>query len=152
MALTKRNEFPPNFSIRDLKPGYARSRTLVGARHATGIQKQNISAPFISRDVRVPMQHNIDAIRWLVGRYMLQTDFQSTSRKIYNQRPIQIAVAISSHDRYSRPDCAKRIEYGLRADIAQMPDFIDAFSDFAYSFRQTIVRVREHENAPRLFL
>lgn len=98
------------------------------------------------------MQQDIDAIRRAVRRYVLQTEFQSTSRKIYNQRPIQIAVAISSHDRYSWPDGAKLIENGLCADIAQVPDFIGAFSDFFHFFRQTIVRVREHENAPHLFL
>jgi len=31
-----------------------------------------------------------------------------------------------------------------------MPDFIRASGDFTHPFRQTIVRVREHENTPDL--
>jgi len=82
----------------------------------------------------------------------LQTEFQSTSREIYNQRPIQIAVAISSHDGDSRPDGTQLVENVLGANIAQMPDFIGAFGDFFHPFWQTIVRVGEHENAPCLLL
>jgi hypothetical protein len=33
-----------------------------------------------------------------------------------------------------------------------VPDFISAFGDFFYPSWQTIVRVGEHENAPRLLL
>ena len=104
----------------------------------------------MSRYVRVSMQHHIDVIRRLVRWNVLETEFQTTSRKIQDQRPFEIAVAISSHDHCSRPDCTKRVENGFRADIAQMPDFIRASGDFTHAFRQTIVRVREHENTPDL--
>ena len=81
---------------------------------------------------------------------MLQTKFQSASHKIHNQRPVQIAVAISPHDRDSRPNHTKLIENGVGANISEMPDFIGALGDFFHSFRQAIVRVREHENARRV--
>jgi len=100
----------------------------------------------------MPMQHKIDAIRRVVGRYVLQTEFQSTSHEIYNQRPIQIAVAISTHHRDWRPDGTKLINNDFGANIAQVPDFISAFGDFFYPSWQTIVRVRDHENAPRLLV
>ena len=100
----------------------------------------------------MPMQHKIDAIRRVVRRYVLQTEIQSTSHEIYNQRPIQIAVAIPTHHRDWRPDGTKLINNDFCANIAQVPDFIGAFGDFFYLFRQTIVRVGEHENAPRLLL
>ena len=100
----------------------------------------------------MPMQHKIDAIRRVVRRYVLQTEIQSTSHEIYNQRPIQIAVAISSHDCDSRADGTKFINNGFSANVTQVPDFICAPGDFFYPFWQTIVRVREHENALRRLL
>jgi hypothetical protein len=49
------------------------------------------------------------------------------------------------------PDSAELVENALGANVAQVPDFIGAFGDFFHPFWQTIVRVREHKNAPRLF-
>ena len=98
------------------------------------------------------MQYNIDVIRRLVRRYVLQTEVQSASLEIYNQGPIQVAVAISSHDCDSRPDGTKFINNGFSANVTQVPDFICAPGDFFYPFWQTIVRVREHENALRRLL
>ena len=70
---------------------------------------------------------------------------------IENQRPFEIAIAIPTHDGDSRPDCAKLIENAFRANISEMPDLIGAFGNLLYLFRQTIVRVRQHENAQHLF-
>ena len=95
------------------------------------------------------MQYNIDVIRRLVRRYVLQTEVQSVSHEIDNQRPIGVTVAISSDDGDLWPDSAELVENALGANVAQVPDFIGAFGDFFHSFRQTIVRVREHKNAPR---
>jgi len=95
------------------------------------------------------MQHNINVIRRVIGRYVLQTEFQSASHEIYNQRPIRVIIAISSYDRYAGHD---RAQNARCANVAQMPDFIGAPGDFPHAFRQTIVRVREHENALRLLL
>ena len=62
-ASAKRHELPTDFSVRDFKPGHAWRRTAVGPGHAAGIEKQNATAPFVARDVRVPVQENIDIIR-----------------------------------------------------------------------------------------
>ena len=43
------------------------------------------------------------------------------------------------------------VENALGANVAQVPHFICAFGDFFHPFWQTIMRVREHKNAPRLF-
>jgi hypothetical protein len=96
------------------------------------------------------MQHNVDAIWRLVRGDVLQTEFQPASREIYDQRPFEIAVAISSHDGDSGPEWPKLVENRFGADVPQVPNFIGAFSHFTHSLRQTIVRVREHENAPDL--
>jgi hypothetical protein len=124
---------------------------LVGARHATGIQKQDTSTLFISRDVCVSVKDDIDVIRRAIRRYVLQTEFQSASHKIDNERPLESTVAISSHDGYSRPDCVELIENAFRANISEMPDFIRVFGNVLHLFRQTIVRVRQDKNAQYLF-
>lgn len=82
----------------------------------------------------------------MVGWYMLETEFQSVSRKIDNQWPFVIAVAISSHDRDLRPNRAELVENCLRANIAQVPDFISVLGDFCNGFRQTIVGVGQNED------
>ena len=66
----------------------------------------------------MPVQKNVDIVRRLIGRNVLKTEFQSTAHKIDDQWPFEIAVAISSHDHCSRPDCTKCIENSFRADIA----------------------------------
>jgi hypothetical protein len=106
----------------------------------------------MSRDVRVSMQDNVNAVGRVVRRYMLQAKFQPASNQINNQRPFEITVAISSNNSDSWPKRAKFVEDCFGADVPQMPNFIRAFSHCTHSLRQTIVRIREHENAPRPFL
>ena len=81
---------------------------------------------------------------------MLQAKLQSASRKIDNQWPFVIAVAIPSHDSDSRPNRVELVENGLHTNIAKMPDFISIFGDFSDRFWQTIVRVRQNENTQRV--
>ncbi len=56
-----------------------------------------------------------------------------------------IAVAISSHDSDLRPNRAELVENCLRANVAQVPDFISVFGDFSNGFRQTIVGVGQND-------
>jgi len=94
---------------------------------------------------------NIDIVRRLIGRNVLKTEFQSTAYEIDDQWPFEIAVAISAHDRDSRPDRAKLIENAFHTNISKMPDFVCTSSQFFDVLRQAIVRVRQDENAQRLF-
>ena len=80
---------------------------------------------------------------------MLQTKRFAFANKIDNQRPIEIAVAISAHDRDLRTDRAERIKNSLRANIAKMPDLIRILRQDRRVRRQTIVRVGEDKNPPR---
>ena len=66
----------------------------------------------------MPVQDKINIIWQMVGRYMLETEFQSASGKIDNQWPFVIAVAISSHDSDLRPNRAELVENCLRANVA----------------------------------
>ena len=96
------------------------------------------------------VHNNLDVIRQVVRRYVLQAKLQSAPHNIDNQWPFQIAVAISPDDGDSRPNRAKLLENGLRANIAQMPDFIGIPGDFFHVFRQTIVGVRKYEHTQHL--
>jgi len=82
---------------------------------------------------------------------VLKTEFQSTAYKIDDQWPFEIAVAISPNDSDSRSNRAKLIENAFRTNISKMPDFVCTFSQFLHVLRQAIVRVRQNENAQRLF-
>jgi hypothetical protein len=85
--------------------------------------------------MRVPVQDNINVIWQMVGRYVLETEFQCASHKIDNQWPFEIAVAIPSHNSDWSPDRAELIENGLRANVPQMPDFIGIPGHFFNRFR-----------------
>jgi hypothetical protein len=104
LASAKRHEFPTDFSVRNFKPGNAWRRATVRPGYAAGIEKQNATASFVARDVRVAVQENIDVIRRSIRRNVLQAQFQSTSRKVENQRPLEIAVTISAHNDHPRSD------------------------------------------------
>jgi hypothetical protein len=94
------------------------------------------------------MQQNVNAVGRVVRRYMLQAKFQPDSHQINNQRPFEITVAIPSNNGDSRPKRAKFVENCFGAHVSQVPNFIGAFGHFTHPLRQTIVRIREHENAP----
>jgi hypothetical protein len=95
----------------------------------------------------VPMQNNINVIWQVVGRYVLETEFQSASQKIDDQWPFILAVAIPSHHGDLRPNRAELVKNCLRANVAQMPDFISILGDFCNGLRQTIMGVGQNENA-----
>ena len=99
----------------------------------------------------MPVQDKINIIWQMIGRYMLEPEFQSVSRNINNQWPFVIAVAISSHDSDLRPNRAELVENCLRANVAQVPDFISVFGDFSNGFRQTIVGVGQNEDTQVAF-
>jgi len=64
-----------DFSICDFEPGHAWRRTAVGAGHAAGIENQNATASFVARHMRVAVQDNVDSIRWMIRRNVLQAKF-----------------------------------------------------------------------------
>jgi len=99
----------------------------------------------------MPVQKNSDVVRRLIGRNVLKTEFQSTARKIDDQRPVEIAVAIPAHESDSGSNRAQLVENAFDAEISEMPDFIRIFGNFLYCFRQTIVGVRQDEDTQRLF-
>jgi hypothetical protein len=141
------DKLPANFPARNLKPGYARWRAPVGPGYAAGIEKQNATAPFVTRDVRVPVQENIDIIRRSIRRNVLQTEFQPVSHKIDDKWPLEIAVAVSAHNDHGRSDRTQLIKNGFRADVPKMPDLISVLRHLLHALRQTIVRVGENKDA-----
>jgi hypothetical protein len=107
---------------------------------------------FISRHVRVPVQHGVDIFRRLRRRNMLETECQSTANEIDNQRPFEVGVTVSADESDSWTDCAKFVQNSFCADISKVPDFICLLRHLADIFRQTIVRISQNENPWRLFL
>ena len=90
-------------------------------------------------------------IRRMIGRNVLQSEFQTVTRKINDKRPLEIGIAISTHDDHARTNRAKLVKNRFRANVAKMPDFICIFGYLLYAIRQTIVRVGENENPSRFF-
>jgi hypothetical protein len=97
--------------------------------------------------VRVPVQENIDIIRRSIRRNVLQPEFQPTSRKIENQRPLGIAVTISPDNDHAWSDRPQLVKNRFCANIAKMPDLVCVFGNLPHALRQTIVRVGENEDA-----
>ena len=93
------------------------------------------------------MQNNIDISRRTIRRNMLQSKLQSAALKIDNQRPLNIAVAISAHDGDRWTNCAQLIENPLRANIAQMPNFVRIFRQSRQLLRELVVCVGEDKNS-----
>jgi catechol 2,3-dioxygenase-like lactoylglutathione lyase family enzyme len=147
----KLDQFPIDFSGRNFKPGNAWRRATVRAGYAARIEKQNATASFVAWDVRVPVQENIDILRWSIRRNVLQAEFQPASRKVENQRPLEIAVAISAHNDHGRSNRPQLIKNRFRANIAKVPDFICIPGHFPQALRQTIVRVGENKDTQGLF-
>jgi hypothetical protein len=145
------DKFPTDFSVRYFKPCHAWRRTAIGPGYAAGIEKQNATAPFVARDVRVPVQENIDIIRRSIRWNVLKSEFQPTARKVENQWPLEIAVAISAHNRDARSNRPQLIKNRFCANIAKMPDLTSVFGHLHHALRQTIVRVRENENPSGFF-
>jgi hypothetical protein len=145
------DELPLDFSIGYFQPRNAWRSAAVRTGYTAGIEKQNATVPFVARDVRVPVQENIDIIRRSIRRNVLEPEFQCTSLKVENQRPLEIAVAVSAHNDHGRSDRPQFVENRFRANIAKMPDFISVFGHLHHALRQTIVRVREDKHAPSFF-
>ena len=92
------------------------------------------------------MQNNIDIFRWSFRRNMLEPESLAAARKIDNQRPIEIAVAISPHNGDPRSNYAQFVQDSLRADIAQVPDFIRASGEIDNRLGQFVMGIGENEN------
>ena len=131
----QRDQFPTDFPIRNFEPCDAWRRAAVGPGHAARVQKQNGTASFVSRDVGVAVQENIDVVRRLIGRNVLKTEFQPTSRKVDNQRPLEIAVADSSHSNTRRSDRPQRIKTRLLTHITNRPAFVGNLGQYPHAIQ-----------------
>ena len=72
------------------------------------------------------MQHNIDIVRRSFRRDVHEPKLQTFTRKIDNQRPILIPIAIPADNRQRRTDRSQVQRDRRLANITQMPDFIHA--------------------------
>ena len=77
---------------------------------------------------------------------MLQPKFQSVADKIDNQRPLEIAVAISADDRHHRTDRAQLVENSFRANIAEVPDLVRISRQDRHFLWKLIVRIGQNKD------
>src|ERR1700736_4667075 len=83
---------------------------------------------------------------------MHQPKLQSLARKIDDQRPILVPVAVSAHDSKRRTE-RLQFEHDRRlANITQMPDLVRLARKIDNLLRQLIVCVRQNENRKHLYL
>jgi hypothetical protein len=101
--------------------------------------------------MRMTMQNDIDTFWRPLRGNMLQPKLQSVPLKIDHQRPLEVAVAISAHDRDRRTDRAQFIQNSFRAQIAQMPDLIRTSRKVDNLLRKFVVRVGKDKDAQRLW-
>ena len=99
----------------------------------------------------MPVQENIDILRRSIWRNVLQAEFQPTARKVENQWPLEIAVAVSAHNDHGRSNRPQLVENRFGANIAKMPDFMSVCGHLPHVLRQTIVRVGENKDTQGLF-
>jgi len=93
------------------------------------------------------MQDNIDITRRNFRRNVHQPKLQTLARKIDNQRPVVIPIAIPAHNRERRTD-RPQIERDRRlANIAEVPDLVRIARKIDNLLRQFVMGVREYEHA-----
>ena len=93
------------------------------------------------------MQDNIDIVRRSLGRNMHQTKFQTVTRKIDNQRPVGVPIAVAAHHRERRTDIFQ-IERDRRfTNITQVPNLARACRHLENCAWQFVVRISNDQNA-----
>jgi hypothetical protein len=97
------------------------------------------------------VQEDIDVIGGTIGRNVLQANFQSAAHKIDNQRPLEVAIAISAHNGDAWSDRLQFVKNRCGTNIAKMPDLIGVRGHPLHALRQAIVRVRQNKHALSLF-
>ncbi len=125
----------------------ARRRAAVRPCHTTGVQKTNAFADFVPRHVRMTVQQHIDVLRRSRWRNVDEPEANAVPLHIRTQRPFKIAVAVSTNDRKRRSHLPNRPEQRGRANIAEVPDFVDARRELFQVRRQVIVSVPKDEDA-----
>jgi hypothetical protein len=79
-------------------------------------------------------------------RNVHKTKANASARKIDNERPIRIAVAISAHHCHREPNGAQFIQNPFRANIAEMPNFIRVSRQDQDFLGQTIVCIGQNKD------
>jgi len=92
------------------------------------------------------MQDNVDITRGNFRRNVHQPKLQTLARKIDNQRPVVIPIAIPAHNRERRTDRLE-IERDRRlANIAEVPDLVRIARKIENLLRQLVMGVSQNEN------
>lgn len=139
----QRRHPPRQSSIRgNLQNRDAGQRSAIRSRDASRIQNPDATQPLVPRHMGVSVQNDVDIFRDVIRRNVHEPTPDPVPFQINRERPVEIAVAISAHDRDRRPERLDRLQDSRVANIAQMPDFIHAGGKRLDLGRQFVVRVR----------
>lgn len=94
----------------------------------------------------VTVQDDIDILRKAVWRNMNETEPNAVSFQIDGERPLEIAVAISTNHSHWRTERLQGLQDARRANIAQVPDLVGARSERLDFGGQLIVGIGENKN------
>lgn len=92
------------------------------------------------------MQNDIHILRRTLGWNMLEANFFAPAHKIDNQRPIEVAVAISPDHNHRRPNESQLVEDSFPANIAQVPNFVRVSRQDRQFLGKLVVRVRQNKD------
>ena len=98
------------------------------------------------------MQDNIDIIRGNLRRNVHEPKLQTLARKIGNQRPVLVPIAISADNRESRTDRFEIKRDRRLANVTQMPDLVRVARKIDNLWRQLVMRVCDYEDPNHLLL
>lgn len=91
--------------------------------------------------MRVSMENDVNILGRMVRRNMDEPKSHAVPFQIDEERPLEIAVAISANDGDGRPDRLDRAQDTRRAEVAEVPDFISARRQRFQRCRQMVVRI-----------
>jgi len=145
--LAQRRQPPFHFSISgDFQVRDARCCPAIRARDASRIQKEDAAHTFVPRDMGVAVEDDVDIFRRIIWRDVNQSKPNSVSLHVHGERPIEITVAISAHDRDRRAERLDRLKNARGANIAEMPDFVSISRQGLEIRWQFVVRISQDEN------
>jgi hypothetical protein len=103
----------------------------------------------MARHVSVGVEEDIDVLGRARGRNVNQPKADAVSFQVDGDRPLKIGIAIPAHDCDRRSDAFQPNEQAGRAEVAEMPDFIDVVCQCFEVFREVIMRIGENKDPQR---
>ena len=92
------------------------------------------------------MQNNIDIVGRIFRRYVDEPEVQTFARKIDDQRPIFVPIAISANNSQRPADCFEIQRDGWLANVTKMPNLVRSVGKIDDCLGEFIMSISEDEN------